>query len=459
MNTPVPLREGEVVPLESVVPETTSAEAREAMRAAVARLGSRLKTELGLRTDALAVVETPEGAVLRVSGVAGTITLGRAVVDIRPKHVEAKDDSSWQTALAVMLDRASRRRVAFSRTRRLHFRARTFIDQLAMGFAMELDDATRHPEVRAYQSHREELGHLRGRLLVSEQLRSSLLKPHRLVCEVDELSADNPINRLLHWAVQQLEALATQPSVRRELSVQGARLPAVTQPVKAPSRLSFALPRQYHHYGGAVDLATAFARGLTSLHGASNIGGAGFLVGTERLFESFVERSLATALVGGGGWGVTGQERSLFATPVGSLAHRQSPYYSKPDNVVRRGGAVALLIDAKYKRFRDATDESAPDRPSNGDLYQMAAACVAHDSSKALLVYPRMSDADPGPDWTPVWWRVDFAGVALHIGAVTVPLRMLADDGGLASFDRRLRELVTFAAMNGSEQVTLAGTA
>lgn len=446
MSAPLPIQEAEKIPLARLIGNRATADDREALREAVARLGARLRQELGLREDALVVVDTLHGPALRTRGVAGTITLGATTFDIRPKHVDDPDDPVWQTVLLVMLERASRRRAAYSRTRRLRFRSRTFIDQLAMGLAMELEEATRHAEVRAYRSTREELGQLRGRLLVTEQLRSALLKPHKVICEVDELSGDNPVNRLLHWAVQQLGALATQPSVRRALSVQAGRLPAVTQPVKAPNRLSFQLPRQYHHYAGAVELATAFARGLTTAHGVSNVGGAGFLVGTERLFESFVELSLAAALAGHDDWQVSAQERSLFAEPVGGARRGRSSYYSKPDNVIRRGEAVALLVDAKYKRFEDETDETTPNRPSNGDLYQMAAACVAHDSPRALLVYPRMSRHELGRDWEPIWWRIEFAGVELHVGAVTVPLHLVAAADGLTAFDQRLRSLVTSAA-------------
>ena len=329
-------------PSADLLPPDQTAEDREALRVATARLGSQMRTELGLRQDAFTIEETTSGPLLRTRGVAGTITLGRLTFDIRPKHVPEPTDATWQRALTVMLNRASRRRVTFTRTRRLSFQPRTFIDQLAMGFALELDEATRHAEVRAYHSQRAELSQVRGRILVSEQLRSALLKPHKVVCEVDELSPDNPVNHLLHWAVIQLAALVTQPRVRHELSVQAARLPFMTQPVRPPTRLSFHLPRQYQHYAGAVELAIAFARGLTTVHGASNIGGAGFLVGTERLFESFVERSLQVALADRDEWTIDAQRRSEYAVPVDAIdgrpfvlqrarQHRPSIRRRKPD--------------------------------------------------------------------------------------------------------------------------------
>jgi 5-methylcytosine-specific restriction endonuclease McrBC regulatory subunit McrC len=441
-----PLRENGTVSLDKVVGRQATAADREVARLSIARLGVRLRQELGLREDAVAVEDTPTGPVLKARGVAGTMTVGAATFDIRPKHVEDSRDPLWQMVLLTMLERASRRRAAYSRTRQLRFRSGTFVDQMAMGLAMHLEEATRRPEVRAYRSTREELGQLRGRLLVTEQLRSSLLKPHRVVCEVDELSGDNPVNRLLHWAVQQLGAMASQPSVRRALSVQGGRLPAVTHPVKAPTRLVFHLPRQYHHYTGAVELATAFARGLTIAHGARDVGGAGFLIGTERLFESFIERSLANAFARDDEWQVVAQVRSRFAEPVGGPPGR-SAYFSKPDNVLRRRGVPALLVDAKYKRFGDSAEQSAPNRPTHGDLYQMAAACMAHDCPRALLVYPAMSDHGLGQDWEPQWWRIRVGDSERRIGAVPVPLHSLAGDDGPVEFDRRLRRMVLAAAV------------
>ena len=57
-----------------------------------------------------------------------------------------------------------------------------------------------------------------------------------------------------------------------------------------------------------------------------------------------------------------------------------------------------------------------------------------------------MSDQDLGPDWVPAWWRVEFGGLKLLIGAVTVPLQDVAMDRGLADFDQRLRAMVVTAA-------------
>jgi hypothetical protein len=142
---------------------------------------------------------------------------------------------------------------------------------------------------------------------------------------------------------------------------------------------------------------------------------------------------------------VDAQKRSEYAVPVDPTTGDRS-FFSTPDNIVRRDDGVSLIVDAKYKRFQDETDETTPDRPSNGDLYQMAAACVAHDCSRALLVYPRMSNHEPAGDWVPRWWQIVIGSDHLLVGAVTIPLQILTGPDGVVGFDQRLRQLVENAS-------------
>lgn len=447
MIHPVKIREQQSIPFEQIVGPGLSAADTAAARRAVSDKGRQLRAELGLRSDAFVVTDAADGLRLEVRGVAGSVRLGETSLDIRPKHA-IEEAEPWQAALLVMLERASKRRLSFHRTTSLSLSyGRTFADRLAMGYAMELEDATRHAEVRSYRSGRAELAHVRGRILMTEQLRSSLTKPHRVICEVDALSSDNPVNRLLHWAAAQLDALATDVLVRRRLSVAAGRLPVVTPSATLPTQLTFQLPRQYHHYRGAVELATAFARGMTTIYGASDVSGAGFVVGTERLYESFLEASLIRAADRvGTEWSVIPQLREPFAYPAKS--GRGRPYYSTPDNVVRHRGVAELIIDAKYKRFVDAEGGRAHDRPSNADLYQMVAACVAHQCKTALLVYPSQLQGGTQDDiaslWEPLWWRVPLpGGGSVRVGAVAIPLSSLSETAGLESFDASLAELIT----------------
>lgn len=441
------LQEGRALPLSELSGPDADAESRERWRRLVAQRSAILQRDLRLREQPLQVEDTVEGSIVRVRGIAGTMRLGGRELDIAPKHVDGSA-GNWRTAIIAMLERSTPRRAAYSPTVRLDVQRRSFIDQFAYSYALALESAVRREPIRLYRSRREELPVLRGRLRVVEQLRSSLTRPHRLICEVDYLEGDNPTNRLLHWAGRRLVALSTDPRVRQLLSYQLGRLPHVSEPVRLPVPLVAAVPRQYSHYASAVQLAMTYARGQSVQPGVSDVNGAGLVIGTERLFESFIEKTLAAVVPARspGVWHVRPQASEEFAVPLDSGRR----YFSRPDNVVDVDGSNVIVIDAKYKRFADATDDATPGHPTNADLYQMCAACVAHSCSRALLVYPRLESVgdieDAPPEWNIRWWQVDGVGSQpIWVGAATVDLQGLGAPDGLHVFDAKIADLLESA--------------
>ena len=236
-------------------------------------------------------------------------------------------------------------------------------------FAVALEQAGRREPVRLYHTKEELSPVLRGRLLIAKQLRSSLTNPHLLSCEIDRLDSDNPINRLLHWATDQLLGVVSDGKVRTYLSHRKSKLPEVST-TRSPFPFRTALPRQFSDYETALELTLALARAEGPHPESAAAHGGGFVVGTERMFERFVEQSLAAVSLTSA-WTVLPQYSEVFAQPKQGNFGRE--YFSKPDNVIKSGSATVLVIDAKYKRFEDATEEHVGSRPTNADLYQVAA--------------------------------------------------------------------------------------
>lgn len=427
-----------MIPLMDLDHRVSDVAVREVWRRVVSTTALRLRRDLGLRDVPLQLEETDEGPVLRTVGIAGTLRIGVSEIDIAPKHVTNPDESAWRRALITMMERSSRRRADFSLSDRLDLGQGTFADYFAYAFAVALEYAQRREPVRLYSTHRERSPMIRGRLLVAEQLRASLTAPQFLICEVDRLDPDNPVNRLLRWAGAQLSTVVRDGRVRRLLSHHLSKLPDVTSS-RPPLPFRAALPRQFAHYSAAVDLAIALAR-AEGPHTQSAAGrGAGFVIGTERMFEQFIERSLS-AIAGGASWDVIPQARELFATPGAGNPGRR--FDTKPDNVIRLNDRTELVVDAKYKRFEDATEEHVGSRPTNADLYQLAAAAVAHHCSRGLLVYPRLSAADAAD--APIrWWEVvGWADEPIRVGVATVDLEVLGQRDGMRRFDERLEERI-----------------
>ena len=429
---------GASVPLTELDSRAHRLEVREHWRKQIHSTNKRLMRSLGLREWPLRLVEHEDGPMLGTVGVAGTLRIGSRELDIAPKHVFDIESSTWRQGLIAIMERIAKKRVDFSASNRLDLGHGTFADYFAFSFAIALDHATRQEPIRLYAARRELTPVLRGRLLIGEQMRSTLTAPHLLACEVDRLDTDNPINQLLVWAGQHLLSVATDGRVRRLLSHQLDKIRDVT--ITQPSLpLRSTLPRQFAHYSPAVDLATALAR-ARGPHSEASVGiGAGFLVGTERMFERFVEQSLAT-VAQHAAWDVLAQQREPFAQPV--IGNNGSTFFSKPDNVIRVNGNTRLVVDSKYKRFEDATDETVGSRPTNADLYQLAAAAVAHGCTRALLIYPRLNSTT-SKDSPIRWWQVrGHRDAALRVGVVTVDLKSLGQRSGMVDFDAQLRRKI-----------------
>lgn len=438
----VQIQELTPVALDELAGRSVTGEERERWERSVAHASNRLKGDLRVRQAPLTVRRKASITEVVPNGVAGTIFLRNTEVEIAPKYA-ASPSSDWIADLFAIIERVRPARGHFARTSRLRAKPTSFVDHIAHQYGAALASALREEPVRQYRTRDESLPQLRGRLLLARQLRSSLSAPHLLECEVDYLDTDNPTNHLLHWAARRLLSMTISPRVRYFVSQQVAGLPAVSGALRLPVHLTTAVPPQYSHYAEAVDIAVRLARGQRAA--PEGLGeGSGLCVDMERLFEAFVERSIAAALplMPTRDVRVVPQDVKQFAQP---LATTDRPYFTRPDNVIYAGKRPMLLVDAKYKRFSEADETGAGDRPVNSDLYQMAASLVSHGCRRGLLLYPRMVGTG-AEDAATRWWSITLPTTGdLLVGAVSLDLNGLSRRGGVVALDGTLASVLQSA--------------
>ncbi|WP_073110650.1 5-methylcytosine restriction system specificity protein McrC [Hymenobacter daecheongensis] len=84
----------------------------------------------------------------------------------------------------------------------------------------------------AYSERREELGELRGRLLLADSLSRDLLRRGRAVCQYDKLGPDTPFNSLLLGTLTQLSTGRSLPAaLRHDIQNLRRRFPASVVPM------------------------------------------------------------------------------------------------------------------------------------------------------------------------------------------------------------------------------------
>lgn len=412
--------------------------------------GLKLKKALALRELPISLQVGSDGPEIAAGGSIGSVRLRGLELRIAPKFIPRDAvHGGWEAAIMAMIGRAARRRWTVHRSMRMGPGVVSFVDHVAFAYADALEDGLRGDAVRAWRTREIRSLTLRGRLLVSRQLRA-LATPHVLHCEVDQLDADNHVNELLHWAAKRFAEIARAAATRWRLQSAAQRLPSTRQLPRVPAIVPPFLQPQYAHWQEAVDLASLLARGQGQRPGEGAEQGYSLLVNSSTLFEDFLERSLEKCLPDhlGREWSTKPQEQRCFATPLDAGCRS---YYTRPDFVVYREKQRALLVDAKYKLLADA-ERNAQKRPTNSDLYQLAASLVAHDCSRGLLLYPRVAgDHDLG-DGRMRSWKVRFSGRELIISAVALELTNLGSQTGMEAFDRLLACQITTALKHKAEE-------
>jgi 5-methylcytosine-specific restriction enzyme subunit McrC len=414
--------ENQWYPVAEILGGHSSLHAVDGLRRTINGSSERLKKVLGMRLQPL-VLEDRQGQLkLRASGIAGALQLGAWPIQVVPKFIlEGAGEANWHGTLLAIVRRSSKKHFHYSPASKLGLQRATFIDHVALAFIDSLSRATKLDPVRVYRTIEERSPVLRGRLAVSRQINSLLRGDHKLQCDVDYLDAENDFNQLLQWAVRRFEALVTDPTIRLRLLREAEALPAVSGAGRLPSRLPLEAPPQYKHFAEPLQIASHLASGLTHTHRPGTHDGYGYVLNMEKIFESFIERTIQRIAAKRPTWTAVAQDTRLYA-----VASRQSlrSYYTRPDNVLYIDGSAQLLIDAKYKAFSD-TEENTK-RPNNGDLYQMFASLVAHGCTRGVLIYPRLSTENPALfALTPAAWTVTHANTQLKVTAVSIPMSFL----------------------------------
>lgn len=416
------LRSGDLISLETALENT----------------GDVIARQLGLQKNPFALQR--RNRQLRVAGLAGTLRLDRVRLEIVPKFWRSDvADPTWHATLLAMLARNGGSRLSFSRLGVSESTGSPFVDHVALAYAEALSIAGRQEIIHSYVVREERSPFLRGRLAFERQVSGLLARPHLIESDIDLLDVDNHYNQLLVWASDALAARVVSLAIREELQEASSPFAVGLKSRALPTVIPTRLPPQYAHYAEAFEIARSLALGLDRSHGSGVVAGYGLILGMDKVFEKFVETSLHVALRP---WKserqirVQAQATELYARAV---SDKTRSYYSRPDNVITRETTPVLLVDAKYKTLSEA-DGGTPKRPSNSDVYQMAAALVAHGCDRGLLVYPKVETDRRFDDGKMLAWRVP--NPTLHIMAGALDLHSVRSLPDLATCDQALRGLV-----------------
>ena len=315
-------------------------------------------------------------------------------LEILPKIDPADPDEADATVrgrLIHMLDVAFALDLSTGDATEMAHRADSLLDLFIALFADRLLAEARHGLPRLYCEEQGDLRAVRGRMDVVRQFTVHAVRPDRLACSFDTLSADTPLIRIMKACVLLLSRHARRTETQRKLAELRFLLADVAD--VAPGAISWKdvrIDRTSRRWQALLRLAQLLlGRRWQQTHvRAGDPHGVTLLFAMNDLFEAYVAAQLrrATASLG---------LEVVAQGGLGNCLGRWDPdticagdvFRTRPDLILRKDGRVLAIIDTKWKRPPvDPLDRKHG--VSQQDVYQLMAYSRVYDCDRLMLLYP-----------------------------------------------------------------------
>jgi 5-methylcytosine-specific restriction enzyme subunit McrC len=375
---------------------------------------------------------------LRARGVVGVIAAEDCSLEILPKIdvpgadglIEERSEIRKRLVhmLAIVLDL----KIETGRLSDLDWQHETLLEILIRIFCDKLTEAIRRGMPRRYVDHEDDLPALRGTLDVPRQFTRHAVNPSRLACRFDELSTDIALNRIMKAALSHLSRLSRSISNLqrlRELAFVYADISAV--PVPALRWDEVVIDRTNRGWQDLVGLARMFLRNQFQSTSAGAAQGTALLFEMNTLFEEYIGRLVARAMVG------TEYRVSLQGGREYCLTHQDSgklAFQTKPDILIYRGSQVVQVIDTKWKRISSRIDDPKQG-VSQSDIYQMMAYAHLYKAPRLTLLYPHHGELSGVDGIQGQFW---ITGQATALETASIDVAFGTDDDIMARLKKML---------------------
>lgn len=384
---------------------------------------------------------------VKLSRYSGIVGMGDRVLEILPKVDDGLPPEACRGILLRLLRHADALPLFRHGPAGQHLAAAPLLEVFIAAFFEAVTQIARGGLLHQYLEREDDLRVVRGAVVAARQFAVYANRPDRVACRFDELTVDNPWNRLLKLGLRLVRPWVGSAALFRRWAELWALLDEVDETradLRALGRLVY--DRHAARYRTAMEWVRWIAGVLSPSLRAGADAAPALLFPTDTLFQSAMGAVLARAADRGAE--VSTRDAELSLARVADSGGRRA-YRLKPDFVVRRGGAVAAVGDAKWKRLE--VGRAGHLLPSEADMYQMHAYASAYDCPRLALIYP---------------WHAGLAGsreTVLEIprpGGATASLTVMCIDVGTDAFTvMRGADAPEFGAFfrSGPEAVAAAG--
>ena len=339
---------------------------------------------------------------LQAAQYVGVVRLGNRTIQILPKIYKlsegAGDKERAKEAtrnLLHMLESAGQLPIREHAIASLLKRGGDWFEILTRLFASHLLEEWQRGAYRTYHTVSDQLPVLKGKWLISDQLKRPVNK-HIFSVEYDEFSSDNKLNRIFRFVVERLWQLTRDSGNRQRLGELRELMDEVTlvRSISVDDANPAQLTRLNQRFAPLLNLSRLFLDGGTIQIAAGDVSTFAFVFDMNRLFEAFIVsfiRKYSGEILGDQLLDCDLLFQSRGATFFLAQREGQNVFKVQPDLAFRDTEKLfPLLIDTKYKRLDQADRKLGI---SQGDFYQMHVYAHRYQSPRVLLLYPQTDEA------------------------------------------------------------------
>lgn len=336
---------------------------------------------------------------IRAQQFVGILATPTCSLEILPKvdpDGSGEDFSTVRARLVQMLDAVLGLRLSPGENAAISRQSASLLDILIKLFADRLAGEVRRGLPRQYVSHEEDLKALRGQLNVTRQITAHAVRPDRLACRFDVLTADVPLLRVMKACVVFLARYARSAEIHRCLNE--LRLAMADVADVAVSHLQWGpigIDRTNMRWESLLAFARLFLKSnwQSTHHDTRGDFGISLLFPMNQLFEAYIAVQLRRAFATTGIEIVTqGGLQYCLGEWIENTVCNGTVFQTRPDILLRKHGQVILIIDTKWK----ALSANPLDRKQGllqSDVYQMMAYARAYGCRNLMLLYPALPGA------------------------------------------------------------------
>lgn len=252
-------------------------------------------------------------------------------------------------------------------------------------YLQEVRRLVKHGLKASYVKREENLNVYKGKLIVSEHIKSNFIHKERFYIGFEEYQINRPENRLLKSTLMKLQKISSSAENTKEIRqlLTAFELVDISRNYdKDFSRVI--IDRNTKDYEMLMKWSKVFLKGnsFTTFSGTDNA--RSLLFPMEKVFEAYVAKHMKK-IFSSDNLEVSTQDRGhyLFSTLNGK-EHRK--FALRPDIVVKRDGKSVAILDTKWKSL--INDKGVNYGISQMDMYQMYAYSKKYDTPEIWLLYP-----------------------------------------------------------------------